>query len=215
MSRVLRLLLPFFFFVTVLLGWVRLLLTPAFLEVEYRRPGFPADPYGFTVEERLHWADLSRAYLLTDAGPEFFAPHRLADGSPLYNERELAHMKDVQVLVGQALAVWAASSALLALGAGYLFWKDRPAFRRTLADSGRFTCLFLLLGLAAVVLFWDSAFVLFHRVFFTGDTWLFPYSDTLIRLFPVTFWQDIFGVAAAGTALTGLAAWIGFRKRSP
>ncbi len=31
---------------------LRLLLTPAFLQVEYRMPGFPADDYGFTLEDR-------------------------------------------------------------------------------------------------------------------------------------------------------------------
>jgi len=123
-------------------------------------------------------------------------------------------MVDVQRLVQQALAVWGGALVLLLLGFAYLLWKDTPSFARTLSESGRFTFLFLLFVLGAVLIFWDSAFVLFHRVFFTGDTWLFPYSDTLIRLFPVNFWQDIFGVAAVGTAVTGLAAWLGLRRRS-
>ena len=35
-----------------------------------------------------------------------------------------------------------------------------------------------------------SFFAGFHSLFFEGDSWLFLYSDTLIRLFPIRFWQD-------------------------
>ena len=34
------------------------------------------------------------------------------------------------------------------------------------------------------------------QIFFKGDSWLFYYSDTLIRLFPIRFWQDAFLWAA-------------------
>jgi uncharacterized membrane protein len=35
-------------------------------------------------------------------------------------------------------------------------------------------------------------FVAFHRIFFEGNTWIFPYSDTFIRLYPERFWRDSF-----------------------
>ena len=40
----------------VLMLSVRLLITPVFAQVEYRMPGFPDDPYGFTLEDRLEWS---------------------------------------------------------------------------------------------------------------------------------------------------------------
>ena len=43
---------------------VRLLLTPWFPAVEYRMPGFPDDPYGFTLEQRLEYSRLALDYLL-------------------------------------------------------------------------------------------------------------------------------------------------------
>ncbi len=43
--------------------------------------------------------------------------------------------------------------------------------------------------------FWQF-FTLFHKIFFSGDSWLFYYSDTLIRLFPMRFWEDAFLWAA-------------------
>jgi integral membrane protein (TIGR01906 family) len=189
------------------LGWVRIMLLPAFMDLEYRRPGFPADPFGFTTEERIHWADVSRAYLLSNAGPDFFNQYQLADGSPLFNEREVQHMADVHVLVQKAMAILAVLGVLYLAGCAYLLWKDRSLLRRTLAAAGLGTFVFLIVVLSAVAVGWDWAFVTFHHVFFTGDTWLFPYSDTLIRLFPVTFWQDGFAAAVIGMLLTCLAVW--------
>jgi integral membrane protein (TIGR01906 family) len=213
MTRLLRLLLPLLFLITALLTFVRLLLTPVFVELEYRRPGFPADPYGFTLEERLRYAEVSRTYLLTNAGPDYFAPYILASGAPLYNERELGHMADVQKLVSQALQVWAIAGVLLLICVSYLLWKDSQELWRILFSAGRFTALFIVAAGVVVFFVWDQAFVLFHRVFFQSNTWIFPTTDTLIRLFPVEFWQDIFLWAATGTALAGLLIMLVARRR--
>jgi integral membrane protein (TIGR01906 family) len=191
----------------VLLAWVRIMLLPVFVEWEYRRPGFPPDPYGFTTPERIQWAHVSREYLLTNAGGDYFAPYRLADGSPLYNEREVQHMVDVQMLVQKGMQILPALGILHLAGFAFLFWKDRPALRRTLAAAGLGTFGLWILILAVVALAWDRMFVLFHEVFFTGETWLFPYSDTLIRLFPVAFWQDGFAAAVIGMLASCLLVW--------
>jgi integral membrane protein (TIGR01906 family) len=56
-------------------------------------------------------------------------------------------------------------------------------------------------------------FVGFHRIFFEGDTWLFRYSDTLIRLFPERFWRDAFVFAVVLTVGgAGLTHWIASRR---
>jgi uncharacterized membrane protein len=59
--------------------------------------------------------------------------------------------------------------------------------------------------------FWQF-FTLFHGLFFEGDSWLFLYSDTLIRLFPIRFWQDVFLAAALITTGGGLGLALGLRK---
>ena len=59
------------------------------------------------------------------------------------------------------------------------------------------------IGLFGAIAF-RQLFTLFHALFFEGDSWLFLYSDTLIRQFPMQFWQDAFlwaGVIAIGGAL--------------
>ena len=70
-----------------------------------------------------------------------------------------------------------------------------------MARGGWLTVGLIVALLVYLVLNFNSLFVLFHRVFFEGDTWLFEYSDTLIRLFPVVFWRDAFiwvGVLSLG-----------------
>lgn len=207
MKTIVRIFLIASFPLLVFLAWVRIMLLPVFVEAEYQRPGFPPDPYGFTVPERIHWANISREYLLSNAGRDFFTQYSLADGSPLYNEREVQHMVDVQVIVQWAMQILAVLGLLYLAGCGFLFWKNRLLLRKTLATAGLGTIALMVSVMVIVALAWDWAFVTFHRVFFTGETWLFPYSDTLIRLFPVTFWQDGFAVAVGGMLATCLLVW--------
>jgi integral membrane protein (TIGR01906 family) len=185
----------------VLLGLgLRILLTPLFYNVEYRMPYFPPDPYGFTMQDRLHWASYAVNYLINNADISYLGNLTFADGKPLYNERELSHMHDVKGVTQGALKIWYVAVVLLvALGiwAGWLM-----------------IGLVAVLGLFGAVAFWQL-FTLFHEIFFQGNSWLFEYSDTLIRLFPLQFWQDAFlwvGIIAVGGAL-GLA--LGLKEKTP
>ncbi len=193
--------LPFLLIMTS----VRLLIAPWYPQVEYRMPYFPADTYGFTLEDRLKWSRPSIEYLLNDAGINYLADLRLSDGSSLYNERELSHMLDVKVLIQRMTVVW---TGLLILYAGIILWAWRgrwlPRLWGALSAGGRWTITLILCVLAMVVVSFNWLFTMFHRLFFSGDTWLFLYSDTLIRLFPIPFWRDAFilmGVFTIGTAV--------------
>ena len=188
----------------LLMGGIRLMLTPAFINFEYRQPNFPPDVYGFSTADRLKWADLSIQYLLNSEPITYLADLRLDASMPLFNERELSHMLDVKILVQRMLtALWVLGGILVALG-GFFHWrKQAAAYWRALA-SGGYAALGLL-GFVLVMVFtaFDWLFTRFHNIFFVGDTWLFLYTDSLIRLFPMKFWQDAFiGVGI----LTGLGA---------
>ncbi len=184
---------------------LRLMLTHAFLQVEYRLPGFPPDEYGFSLQDRLHYAPLAMDYLLNDADVSFLGTQTFPDGSPLYNGRELGHMQDVKLVVRPVLwigyALWA---VLLTLGiwARLGGWWD--LFRVGLRRGGWLAAgLVLAIGLFALLSFWQF-FTLFHALFFAEGSWMFFYSDTLIRLFPMRFWQDAFLFAGLLTLLGGL-----------
>jgi uncharacterized membrane protein len=53
----------------------------------------------------------------------------------------------------------------------------------------------------------------FHSLFFEGNSWLFLFSDTLIRLFPIRFWQDAFLFAALIALGGGTALGLGMRAK--
>lgn len=198
----------------LVLGAVRFLLTPVFVQIEYRRPNFPEDRYGFTMQDRLHWSRYALDYLLNGAEIDYLADLAFEDGSPLYNERELQHMLDVQVVVEAAMRV-----GYLSLGAALLIgvWAWRAdwwwPYRQSVARGGWLTVAILALLIAGILLSFDALFVAFHKIFFEGDTWIFLYSDTLIRLFPVRFWQDAF-IAVGGLALLG-GAGLGYFAGKP
>jgi len=184
---------------------LRILLTPIYYNIEYRMPYFPEDSYGMTTEERLYWAPISISYLINDADISYLGNLAFKDGKPLYNERELSHMYDVKLVTKGALQVWYLTVAVLvALGVWAWAGKWWQVFREGLRRGG-----WLMIGLVvAVGLFGAFAFrqlfILFHALFFEGDSWMFQYSDTLIRQFPIQFWQDAFlwaGVIAIGGAL--------------
>jgi len=199
---------------------LRVLLTHTFLQVEYNMPYFPSDPYGFTKEDRLHWAPYAVDYLVNNADISYLGDLKFEDGSPLYNERELSHMADVKRVTQGALNVWYISLALLVM-LGVWSWRGdwMQTFRLGLIRGG-----WLMVGLAGVIgvivivgilinpnIFWNF-FAGFHALFFEGDSWLFLYSDTLIRLFPLRFWQDAFLYAAVIALGGGFGLAFGLRR---
>lgn len=216
LSWLVTLLVPF-----ALIGLgLRVLLSPLFLQIEYNMPYFPPDEYGFTKEDRLRWAPYALDYLVNDADISYLGDLTFDDGTPLYNERELSHMDDVKRVTQGALKAWYVSLVLLALlGVWAWFggwWQD---YRLGLMRGG-----WLMVGLAVAVglivvvgiainpnVFWDF-FAGFHSLFFEGNSWLFLYSDTLIRLFPIRFWQDAFLLAAIIALGGGIVLGLGLKS---
>ena len=191
--------------VILVLGAVRILLTPVFIQVEYRLPNFPEDPYGFSQRERLELADIARKYLVNREGIGFLGDLTFETGEGLYNERELRHMLDVKNVVRIAMIVLYSSLVIVCV-IGYSSRRkgDWMLFTQSISMGG-----WLTVGLfAAVIVFiflnFNTLFVGFHRIFFEGETWIFKYSDTLIRLFPVKFWQDAFISVSLFSILGGL-----------
>ncbi len=214
--------------VTLMLTAVRLVLNPWFVEFEYRTPGFPADEFGFSFEERLKYSKIDIEYLVNNADISFLAEQRFPAGQQtppmtcqsmedcnlMYNERELRHMADVKAVVKGAEWVWLGSLlALLGLRLWAYFGKWEPFFNRGLGRGGWLMLLLLGVILICVLFLFDWFFVFFHKIFFTGDTWMFLYSDTLIRLFPERFWRDTFIMVGAITGVLALALGLVFGRR--
>jgi integral membrane protein (TIGR01906 family) len=193
---------PFFLILTA----IRVLFTPLYIQAEYRMPGFPEDMYGFTMQERMQWAGVSMEYLLNDSDISFLGDQRLPDGSSLYNERELSHMVDVKEVLQRALAVWGIL-LLVYIGLGFWAWRSGwlPDYFQALSRGSVLTLALIAMILVGVMVSFYQLFTLFHQLFFAGNTWIFNYSDTLIRLFPLRFWQDGFILMGAVTILAAIA----------
>ena len=172
---------------------VGILLTPLYIQIEYRLPGFPEDLYGFSKEERLYWANVTRKYLIENQDIDALASQELDENTPLYNSRELRHLFDVKVVVRSAAIVFIGVILFMGMMAYWAFKSGYiNRFKSALSQGGWLTIGIILSIMVYLVFNFDSLFENFHRIFFEGDTWLFRYSDTLIRLFPVRFWRDAF-----------------------
>jgi integral membrane protein (TIGR01906 family) len=192
---------------------IRVLLLPVFYQIEYKMPYFPPDEYGFTKADRLKWAPYAVNYLINTADISYLGDLKFDDGSPLYNERELQHMLDVKNVTRSALRLWYLSLALLAgLGVWAWFGNWWQYFLLGLKRGGWLMVglavtigVIVVIGIAVNPNVFDEFFVLFHSLFFEGNSWLFYFSDTLIRLFPIRFWEDAFLLAAIIALGGGLA----------
>jgi len=190
----------FFFLIITILTPVLLItsamrtaLSPIFVSIEYKLPNFPPDSFGFTNEERLHWANYSIQYMTGEISEEEFSAFQFPDGSPLFNEREISHMIDVRDLTVSMLALWRILIIFftITLFAGLKNNRLR-ALLRALENGAKITLIIIIGILVYVWINFNQLFTLFHQIFFDGDSWLFYLSDTLIRLFPIKFWQDLF-----------------------
>lgn len=208
LSWLVTIFLPF----AIILTAVRLLFLPVYLDIEYRMPGFPDDIYPppgqipFTLADRLQWSKVSMSYLLSNDSIDFFETQRFADGTRIYNDRELTHMTDVKVVLKWVMRVWILSLVVV-VGAGIWAWRGggSHAYALALARGAWITLGFVGLVVVAVVVAFGPFFIFFHNIFFPPGTWTFAYSDTFIRLFPLRFWQDTFlwvgGLAIVQAAL--------------
>jgi len=148
------------------------------------------------------------------------------DGEPftLFNEREIAHLKDVKGLIW--LNYWvllATGSYVLLYAVASLCWLVEESRRQlataTIIGGGVTLGMILALGLA-VMLDFEGFFLQFHLISFANDLWLLdPAKDYLIMLFPQGFWYNttiFIALATAGLAVVaaGLASgYLLYRRR--
>jgi integral membrane protein (TIGR01906 family) len=192
-NRVLQVLLSIILPFLILMGSIRLLITPGYARFEYNRVWFPKDPYGMTKAERLHWSKYAITYLTNDEDISYLGDSRFDDGSEVFNERELEHMLDVKKVVKTSLSVW---YALIGFFFASMMWFSvmgiwKPLNKAIIWGS------WLSIGLIVAILIFlaisfNQLFEKFHQLFFKEGSWLFYQDDTLIRLFPLEFWRDAF-----------------------
>lgn len=183
--------------VLLVIGSVQLILATArlWIPIEYRMPGFPEDRYGFSLEDRLYWSSIDLDFLASDQGIEFFDEYHLETGEPMHNDRELDHFIDVKNILAILRKAFWGGLLLLAILL-YFVGKTQGAESLGLILRTGSLWTFVVIGLLIIglVFAFGVVFVGFHQIFFEGNTWIFKFSDTFIRLYPERFWRDVFAL---------------------
>jgi integral membrane protein (TIGR01906 family) len=110
---------------------------------------------------------------------------------PLFNEKEVAHMEDVQALIQVFLRLQIIAAAVVILRVAFALAVDRavvPLGRDLLWSTGLMVGLVVLVAVLSLLDF-EALWTRFHQVAFRNDLWLLdPRTDYLIMLFPEPFW---------------------------
>jgi integral membrane protein (TIGR01906 family) len=129
---------------------------------------------------------------------------------PLFNQREILHMKDVKDLVRGLVygGLWASGIYFLVfIVCAYALWKNRMpiALAKGLLWGSALTALLLLVTGLAVLVGFDAVFTQFHVISFSNTLWqLDPSRDHLLQMFPQEFFRDAVLMVAGGCLLASL-----------
>ena len=176
---------------TVVMIAIRAVASAPFLWLEYHRPGFPEDSYGYYLVERMRLGSYGVDYINNFAPREYLARVTTgADNTLAFTEAEVNHMHDVKwVLLIATVAV--AALFLLTLFSSISLRERAPGTIRRSLFAGAWITLGLIAVLGVVGVFgWEWLFTTFHQVFFPQGNWEFSIRSSLIRLYPPQFWID-------------------------
>ena len=197
--------------------------TPGYFEREYTKYNVLDSLPSMTMEDLLEVTDEMMDYLKGER--EDLHVVTIMDGQEreFFNEREIAHMEDVQVLFLRAMSLRRACIFICVLCLGFLFLTKAPV-RRVLppsicAGTGLFFGITAILALIISGEF-TKYFVIFHHIFFDNDLWILdPATDMLINIVPEGFFMDtaarialLFGASSA--VLFGICLFLTLRGRS-
>ena len=198
---VLSLAIPILLVVTPLYIYI----SPGFVRHEYRLKHIPPSDL-FTSEERLRISDPILLYLLGRASVDEMAATRTDHGLEALRPDEVQHLVDVKVVTdgffaGHRIAMTAALLALAVL----LTPPARPMVPNALRQGVWIAGGLMVFVLIFAAIDFDLFFTRFHQIFFTAESWLFYWDDTLIQLYPLPFWVDaVWKVAATILVEAGL-----------
>jgi len=138
----------------------------------------------------------------------FFGPGTFS----AFGADEAAHMRDVRVVFWGFMALAAMSVALI----GWRVARHGGEARtwRSISRGGLALAVILAVVGPLALLFFDSAFELFHRIFFPGGNFSFPADSLLIQLYPFVFWELSAGALGILSIVGGLIVWWLARRRA-
>ena len=196
--------------------------TPGYFEKEYTKYQVLDSLPSMTMEDLLQVTDEMMDYLKGDREDLHVMTVMGGEEREFFNEREIAHMEDVQVLFLQAMALRRLCLLVLILCL-VLLPLTKADIRRVLPSSiciGTGLFIAATAGLALIISSnFTKYFVIFHHIFFDNDLWILdPATDMLINIVPEGFFMDtaarialLFGASSA--ILFGLCLFLSLRSR--
>lgn len=165
---------------------------PGYFEKEYTKYQVLDDLPSMTMDDLLDVTSQMMAYLRGKRADLHVTTHMGGETREFFNEREIAHMEDVQGLFLKAIVLRRICVAVCVTA--LLFMVLSKADLRTLLPSS----LCMGTGLAALAAIistnFTKYFILFHHMFFNNDLWILdPSTDMLINIVPEGFFMDTAG----------------------
>lgn len=103
-----------------------------------------------------------------------------------YTSAEISHMNDVRKIMNFTDYAFYIS-LLICTGIITGHHRNREFLKKAFLYGGIFTAGFLALLLICIFFSFDSAWGIFHRIFFPQGNWQFPAGSLLIQTFPIEF----------------------------
>ena len=203
---VLRLLVPVATMLTIGAVAVLLLSTPLWMHPALDAADSAAW-LGVTQQLADEYSDLTVSALILGGAFDFKA----TDGSAFYDASESAHLADARVVLYTFLALAAAAALSLAV----VIYRRRAdaTVLRAIARGGAWLAIgTLVVGVFAALAF-DTAFQLFHQIFFPGGNFSFdPTTERMVQLYPLAFWQLTSAALGVLLILGGTLTWLLARR---
>lgn len=168
--------------------------TPGYFEKEYTKYNVLDSLPAMTMDDLLYVTDEMMDFLQGDREDLHVVTTMGGQEREFFNEREIAHMIDVQVLFLKAMSIrrvcLALTAALLILMAATKARMKKVLPASLCIGTGLFFGLVTALALIISTDF-TKYFVMFHHIFFSNDLWILdPRTDMLINIVPEGFFMD-------------------------
>lgn len=138
--------------------------------------------YGYTKEEVLSNYDAVIEY------NSLFGSEELKFPTFPMSESGRIHFEEVKVIFVSLEMIGLCSFLILCAYAIYAITKKKTDALCVLRNTGILAVAVPSLVGLGVALNWDAAFVIFHKIFFNNDLWLFdPRTDPIIEILPDTY----------------------------
>ena len=183
--------------------------TPGYFEKEYTKYHVLDSLPSMTMEDLLTVTDEMMDYLKGKRENLHVETTMGGEQREFFNEREIAHMEDVQVLFLKAISIRRICLVLCVLMIAFMIITKARISRVLPASLCMGTGLFFgIIAVLALIISTDFTkyFVMFHHIFFTNDLWILdPSTDMLINIVPEGFFMDTAGRIALLFCVTSLA----------